>query len=204
MITAKQTTPMADGRMAAHCRTAGLTLVELMIGTALAMATLATFTALLTSILAARARAAEAAEAMTAVASAIDQIVRDVRLAGYDPLGRGIAGISAASATAVVLAADLDGSGDVDPASEEQISYRTATGGDTLQRIVGQQSLPLLSDLAAGGFRIAYLDGSGVELNPSAPGAIAAVRMISVELALRATNTHGAVRMRGGGRLLNR
>ncbi|MBI3769780.1 MAG: hypothetical protein HY271_15010 [Deltaproteobacteria bacterium] len=183
---------------------AGLTLVELMVATLLALATMAAFTALLTTILVARLRAAEVAEAGMAAAGAIDQIVRDVRLAGYDPAARGIVGISAASATGVVLGADLDGSGDVNPTSEEQITYRTANGGDTLQRIVGQQSLPLLSDLAPGGFRLGYLDADGVELDPQAPGASAAARAVTVELALRATDTHAALRMRGAGRLLNR
>jgi Tfp pilus assembly protein PilW len=204
MITAEHTTPSADGRMAAHCRTAGLTLVELVIGTALAMATLATFTALLTSILAARARAAEAAEAMTAVASAIDQIVRDVRLAGYDPLARGIAGVVTPTAQSVVLRADLDGSGDVDTSSEEQITYRLNAAGDALQRLVGQQNLPILSDVAAGGFRLRYFDVHAVELDPSSAGAADRVRLVTIELALRATSAHGALRMTGGARLLNR
>ena len=183
---------------------AGLTLVELMVATALGLLTMAAFTALLTTLLAARARAAESADTMLAAAGALDQIVRDVRLAGYDPAGRGIVAISGASATTVVLAADLDGSGDVDPASEEQITYRTAGGGDTLQRVVGQQSLPLLSDLAPDGLRFGYLDLDGVELDPRAPGASAAVRAVTIELGLRATATHAALRLRGAGRLLNR
>jgi Tfp pilus assembly protein PilW len=183
---------------------AGMTLVELTIASALALTTVAALTALFLVILRARARAGEAAETMVALAGTVDQIARDVRLAGYDPLARGLAGIVTPSAQSVVLRADLDGSGDVDTASEEQITYRLNAAGDTLQRLVGQQNLPMLSDVASGGFRLHYFDAQAAELDPSAAGAADRVHLITVELVLRATSAHGALRMTGAARLLNR
>jgi len=190
--------------MTRHRRDVGFTLVELTVATAIGLATLAAVTSLLVAIVAARARATEVAESVTALAATIDQIVRDVRLAGYDPMGAGFAGIPALAAGSVVLRADLDGSGTVDTASEEQIGYRVSANGDTLQRVVGQQSLPLLSDLAPGGFHLRYVDAGGVDLDPSAPGAADSVHLVAVELALRATAAHGVLRIQGGARLLNR
>lgn len=183
----------------------GATLVELIVGTALGLLVMLGLTSLLSVTLAARARAADRCEATTALAGAIDQITRDVRLAGFDPEARGVTALAGASATSIVIAADLDGNGSIDTASEEQVGYRlSGSGGDTLQRTVGRQSLPLLSELAVGGFRLRYLDGDGAELDPGAPDALAGVRAVTVELALHATRAHGALRMKGGARLLNR
>ena len=183
----------------------GATLVELIVGTGLGLLVMLGLTSLLSVTLAARARAAERAAAVTALAAAVDQIARDVRLAGFDPEARGVAALAGASATSIVISADLDGNGGIDTASEEQVGYRlSGAGGDTLQRTVGRQSLPLLSGLAAGGFRLAYLDAGGAEIDPGAPSALAAVRAVTVEVALRATRAHGPLRLRGGARLLNR
>jgi Tfp pilus assembly protein PilW len=158
-------------------RNDGATLIELIVGTALGLAVMLGITTLLSAALAARARAADRSAAVTALAGAVDQITRDVRLAGFDPTGSGIVALSGASATSVTIAADLDGNGAVDTASEEQVAYRlSGAGGDTLQRVVGRQTLPLLSELAGGGFRLRYRDSGGAVLDVSAPGALASVR----------------------------
>jgi len=182
----------------------GLTLVEITVGTALALATVAALTALFLVVLRARGRAAEAAETTVGLAATLDQIARDVRLAGYDPLARGITGIVTPTAQSVVLRADLDGSGDIDASSDEQITYRLNAGGDTLQRFVGQQNLPILSDVAAGGFRLRYFDESGAELDPTIAATADRVHLITADLALRMTTAHGALHMSTGARLLNR
>ena len=60
--------------------------------------------AVLVATLAARRQAAGGAEAVAAVAAAVDQIARDVRLAGYDPRARGVVGLPAATAATLVAA----------------------------------------------------------------------------------------------------
>ncbi|HEY2389415.1 MAG TPA: prepilin-type N-terminal cleavage/methylation domain-containing protein [Candidatus Binatia bacterium] len=180
----------------------GFTLLELLVATAMAALAAAAFTALLQATLGARHQAADGAEAVAAVAAAIDQVVRDVRLAGYDPLARGVAAVPAGSATSLVVAADLDGDGVVDTSSEEQIGYRVS--GDTLERTVGRQTLPLLDELTPGGFQLQYRDGADLALDPTVPGALAAIRTVLVDVSLRATAAHAAVHLHGGGRLLNR
>ena len=118
--------------MTARRHDAGMTLLELTVASALALAAVAALTALFLVVLRARGRAGEAAETVVSLAGTIDQIARDVRLAGYDPSARGLAGIVTPTAQSVVLRADLDGSGDIDTSSEEQITYRLNAGGDTL------------------------------------------------------------------------
>ena len=180
----------------------GFTLLELLVATALAALGAAAFTALLVATLAARRQAAGGAEAVAAVAAAVDQIARDVRLAGYDPQAGGVVGLPTATGATLVVAADLDGDGAVDTSSEEQIGYRLLN--DTLERTVGRQSLPLLDELAPGGLLLQYLDATGGPIDPAAPGALSTIRAVTVDLTVRATTAHGAVHMRGGARLLNR
>lgn len=185
-------------------RTAGLTLVELLLGLVLGLGTLAALTALIAASLAARARAATSTEMLAATAAAIDQIVRDVRLAGYDPRGRGVGGIVTAAPASLALEADLDGDGTIDLSSEEHVAYRRSPTSASLLRVVGAQSMPLLSDLVPDGLAFRYLDANGAELDPSAAGAAAAIRAVIVELATRTSGPLPGVRMRGGARVLNR
>ena len=98
----------------------------------------------------------------------VDQLVRDVRIAGYDPTGAGIAALTLAGADRLELQADLDGNGAIDASSEERIGYRVAPSSRSLQRIVGSQSLPILSDVAADGLRLSYFDAAGAALDPTA------------------------------------
>jgi Tfp pilus assembly protein PilW len=182
----------------------GVTLIEVLIGLVLGLGALAALTALVSGSLAARARAGAGAEALAATASAIDQIVRDVRLAGYDPLERGLAGMVAAAPASLVLQADLDGDGTIDGSSEERVTYRSSTATGSLLRIVGTQTMPLLSNLAPGGFRLRYFDASGSELDPATPAATDAIRAVTVDLQTLPNGTIPGVRMGGGARLLNR
>ncbi len=125
---------------ARYCRgRRGFTLIELLVGLLLGLGTIAALTAAVTVSLAARARAAAGAEMLAATAAAIDQIARDVRLAGYDPRRSGIQGIVTAESANLVLEADLDGDGAIDLSSEEHVAYRRSATG-ALQRVVGEQS----------------------------------------------------------------
>ena len=183
---------------------AGMTLMEVLIGLVLGLGALAALTALVSGSLAARARAGAGAEALAAMAGAIDQIVRDVRLAGYDPRERGLAGVVAAAPASLVLQADLDGDGAIDSSSEERVTYRPSAATASLLRIVGTQTMPLLSDLAPGGFRLRYFDASGSELDPTTPAMADAIRAVTVDLQTRPSGTIPGIRMGGGARLLNR
>jgi Tfp pilus assembly protein PilW len=189
---------------AAKRRETGVTLVELMVGLVLGLLVVAGLTALLSATLAARERAGRGVERLAATTAALDQLARDIRLAGYDPQARGIGGVTTASIASVSLDADLDGDGTIDTTSEEHVTYRVAASSGTLQRVVGAQSLPLLSDVGTGSFILHYLDGVGAELDPLAPTTRSAVRMIWAELRVAAVGTLPEIRLAGGARLLNR
>jgi hypothetical protein len=182
---------------------AGLTLVELLVGMTLALVGAAALTALLRTGVAAWTRAGADTEAAREVADGVDQPVRDVRLAGYDPTAAALAGLTVVAADRIEVTADLDGDGAIDATSEERVGYRVATSSRSLQRIVGTQSLPIVSDVAAGGLALAYFDAAGTRLDPAAATTAAATRVVTVDL----TATPGgrpAVRVAAGVRLVNR
>jgi hypothetical protein len=161
-------------------------------------------TALLRVGVAAWERAGARAEMAVEVAGAVDQLTRDLRIAGYDPQAVGFAGLPLTASDRLELAADLDGNGAIDPDSEEHIGYRWSAASGSLLRVVGRQALPILSDVASGGFRLAYFDRDGARLDPADPATGAATRVVTVELATVADDRHGAVRVSGGTHLVNR
>lgn len=184
--------------------TRGLTLIELLIGMVLGLAGAAALMALLRVGTAAWQRAGTRAEVETEVAAALDQVTRDLRLAGYDPRAAGIAGLTVTEAARIELTADLDGNGAIDTDSEERIGYRVATSSGSLQRVVGRQTLPILTDVAAGGLRFTYFDAAGTALAPTAAGTAANTRFVTVDVATAAHPRTASVRLGGGARLVNR
>jgi Tfp pilus assembly protein PilW len=183
-----------------HAR--GLTVVELLVGLGLALAALAGASALLEATRAALHRAGRRAELARAVGDAVDQLARDVRVAGYDPRATGIVALATAAPSQLVLHADLDGDGTIDSASAEVIGWRL-TGAGTLQRALGAQTMPIVSHVPAGGFALRYLDGDGAALDPTSPETPRRARVIAVELTARDPSTGHAVSVAGGARVLN-
>lgn len=185
-------------------RTHGFTLLELLIGLALALVTLAAATGLCAAGIRAWQRVSARADALAAVTDALDSISRDVRLAGYDPQGRGLAGLTAADASGMTLMADLDGDGAIDERSDEQVAYRWSRASAALLRVVGRQAMVMLPDVPDGGFRLRYFDADGVELDPQHPDAADEARRVAIEIETRAARSIGTTRIVGGARVLNR
>ncbi len=181
----------------------GMTLVELLVGMVLGLVGTAAMTALLRAGVAASERAGSDAERAIATAAAVDQLVRDVRVAGYDPAGAGFAPFSLTATDRLELQADLDGSGTIDASSEERVGWRVASSSRSLQRVIGAQTLPILSDVAADGLRLAYFDAAGAALDPAAPATGRATRLVTITVAATASG-RPAVRVHGGAALGNR
>jgi hypothetical protein len=181
---------------------AGLTAIELMVGLGVALVGLAGASALLQGAQAALVRAGRHAELARAAADAVDQVARDVRTAGWDPERVGVAGLAAAESARLVLHADLDGDGAIDASSAEVVTWRRAAAG-TLQRMLGAQTLPMVSHVPAGGFVLAYRDADGTELDPAAPDTAVRARVVTVGVTARDPTTRWTVTVTGGARLLN-
>lgn len=171
----------------------GATLAELLVGAGLGLVILA----LLTAAVAVGSRLARAAgargEAEDTAQLAVEAFLFDVRRAGFDPAGVGVVALSEALPDRVELAADLDGDGIVDAASEEVTAHVCATGLGRLSRIIGRQSMPLADGVTACTFR--YLDAAGVPL-PLPPAGLPAagralVRAVAFDLVLTPSGLAG-------------
>jgi hypothetical protein len=120
---------------------------------------------------------------------AIEALTFDLRRAGYDPTGAGVAAILRADTTGLTITADLDGDGVVDATSQETIAYVCQSTTSRLSRIVGHQSMPLADGVRQ--CRFGYVDASGTPVS-SPPGGVAAadvarIRAVAFDLTLRAS-----------------
>jgi hypothetical protein len=162
----------------------GATLAELLVGTALGLASLA----LLTAAVAAGGRMLVAAgargETEDTVHLAVEALRVDVRRAGFDPAAAGVAPLVEARDDGLALAADLDGDGGVATDSEESVAWQCARAARRLSRVVGQQSMPLADGVVACAFR--YLDDAGAALaTPLGPADLPRVRAVELTLGVR-------------------
>ena len=155
-----------------HARATSL--VELLVGTALALVVLSALTAAVGTgarlLIASGARG----EAEDTAQLALEALTFDVRRAGWDPAASGLVAVREADADRLVLAADLDGDGAVDDASEETAAYVCLASARRLSRLVGRQSMPLADGVTGCGFR--YLDREGAPMAIPAGGLAAADR----------------------------
>ncbi|MGH7896009.1 MAG: hypothetical protein ACREQL_15160 [Candidatus Binatia bacterium] len=164
----------------------GSTLVELLVGVALAALLATAIVGAVASGLRMLARLGLRAEAEDIAHLAVEALAFDVRRAGVDPMGAGIEALADARPDRLTLQADLDGDGTVDPASEETTMYVCSASGRKLSRVIGGQSLPLANDVGACG--LAYADRTGALLVPPAGGLDGTtrqrVRLVTLDLAL--------------------
>lgn len=64
------------------------------------------------------------------VRATMDMMVREIRMAGYDPTGSGFTGIGTNTSTFLQILADIDGNGTTTAGSNEEITYRYYNAND--------------------------------------------------------------------------
>jgi type II secretory pathway pseudopilin PulG len=112
-----------------------------------------------------------ASEAQEAARIGVQQMVRDLRGAGFSPNTPLPDGIRLATADAVEVQSDLNGDGDTADANEV-VGYSLSRSARTLMRTLGQAPpQPMIPDLAPDGLALAYLDADGMPL-PMANGRV--------------------------------
>jgi hypothetical protein len=168
--------------------TRGTSLVEVLVGVGLGLGLAAGVAPMLAASGRLVTRAEDRLEREDGAAVALESLLFDLRRAGWDPFGAGVGDVVLAGPDRLTLDADLDGDGLVDPRSEEHTTHACDRRGHRLLRIVGAQSMSLLEDVVACGFR--YVDRDGRPLVPGAAmldeGERAALRAIVLDLSVRA------------------
>ena len=142
----------------------GVTLVEVLVGTALGLAVVASLASAVASGGRLLASGSARAEAEDTLQLALEALAFDVRRAGWDPAGAGIAPLVQADADGFGVVADLDADGTVDAASEELVRWKCDHPGRRLVRTVGQQAMALADGVV--GCAIDYAGPGGAMLAP--------------------------------------
>jgi type IV pilus assembly protein PilW len=137
--------------------TRGFTIAELMVGIALSGVVLATIFSSYYSQRKAYSVQDQLAAMVQNLRSGMDIMVREIRMAGYDPTGTANAGIITADTTSINVTEDIDGNGTI--AGNEDVTYSIAdTDSD------GDNDLERNSTLAAenvDALNFVYLNGTG-------------------------------------------
>jgi Tfp pilus assembly protein PilW len=121
----------------------GVTLVEVLVGTALGLAVVASLASAVASGGRLLVSGSARAEAEDTLQLALEALAFDVRRAGWDPAAAGIEPLVHADADGFGVGADLDGDGTVDATSEEYVRWRCDHAGHRLVRTIGQQAMTL-------------------------------------------------------------
>jgi len=168
-------------------------IVELLVGTMLALLVLAALTATVATGARLLAVAGARGEVEDTAELALETFLFDARRAGWDPGAAGVAPLVVAAPDAVTFAADLDGDRVVDATSEEQTGWVCARAAQRVSRVVGRQSLPIADGVPACGFR--YFDATGAAIAVPAAGldapGRARVAAVALDVTLAATGLRG-------------
>jgi type II secretory pathway component PulJ len=150
----------------------GASLIELLVGLGLLGLVMAGALALLAGGLEAWRWGMARVDAQQAARAGLERMAGELRLAGYDPRGAGLAAIVVAEPDRVVLQHDLNASGAIDP-TRERVTYLVR--GGVLRRDAGGGAQPLAEGVRA--LRLRYRDEAGADTADPA-----AVRRVRIEL----------------------
>ncbi|OOP57814.1 MAG: hypothetical protein AYP45_01405 [Candidatus Brocadia carolinensis] len=143
----------------------GFTLVELMIGLAISMILMGVAVSIFNVQRKSYSFQEQVTEMQQNVRAVMDMMVREVRMAGYDPTVAGFVGIGTNTATLMKILADLDGNGTTTGGSNEEITYRYYNTNDAtypcqIKRNTGGGFQPLAEDID--GCTFLYYDINGI------------------------------------------
>jgi len=117
-------------------------------------------------------------EAQQAARVGLDRMMRELREAGYDPTGAGIAPIVTAAADRVTFQRDLNKNGVVD-ATSERVTFLLRPGESILRRDAGAGAQPIIQGVRR--LRLIYFDRAGA---PTTDPALVASIHISLAVGL--------------------
>ncbi len=150
----------------------GVTLVELLVVTAVVGLLMAGLLGLIQVGIQSYTWGAARVEAQQSARVALERMAKELRDAGYDPTGSGLAAVVAAEPERVVFQRDLNGNGVIDPTGE-RVTILLRPGERILRREAGGGAQPLVEGVRR--FRLQYFDR---RRTPTAdPARVALIRM---------------------------
>lgn len=167
----------------------GSSLMDVLVGTALGLVTLASLLGFYRFQLFALRNQSAQVEVQTAARNILNLMVGDLRRAAANPTCvSNFEGVAEAFADRIRVRSDLNANGVIDAAGED-IAYKFDRTAKTLTRTAGGITEELSdTNFGAADFRLRYFDGNGTELTPGASGLTqtqrAQVRRIRLSLTL--------------------
>jgi hypothetical protein len=155
-----------------RARTAGYSLVDLLVALAVGGGLMASSLGLLHLGVRAWLWGSARVSAQQSARYALERMASELREAGYDPTTAGIAPVLVAEPTRIVFQRDLNGNGVVDP-TRERVTYLIRPGERILRRDAGGGAQPVIEEVR--GLALSYLDRSGALT--ADPAAVTAVRI---------------------------
>ncbi|MFN3532314.1 MAG: PilW family protein [Candidatus Brocadia sp.] len=163
----------------------GFTLVEFVIGLAISLILLGVTVSMLNVERKSYSFQEQVTEMQQNIRAATDMMVREIRMAGYDPSGAGFTGIGTHTTELLQILADLDGNGTT-TGTYEDITYRYYNASDVtyprqIWRNTGTESQTLAENIEALNF--SYYDGDGI-----ATSTASSIRQIQITITGRTAN----------------
>lgn len=150
--------------------TGGYSLAELLVSVAVLGLLMAGTLSILQSGVKAYGWGSARIEAQQSARIALERMVKELREAGYDPTGAGIAAVIAAEPARVTFQRDLNGNGLVD-ATRERVTFLVRPGESVLRRDAGAGAQPIIDGVRR--FALTYFDRLGAPTTD--PAAVASV-----------------------------
>lgn len=163
----------------------GVTLIELVIGLAITMILMGIAISIFNVQRKSYSMQEQVTEMQQTVRTAMDMMVREIRMAGYDPTNAGFVGIATNTTTLLRILSDLDGNGTTN-GSYEDITFRYYDANDAtyprqIKRDIGGGFQPLAENMD--GCNFLYYDANGIETTTAS-----SIRQIRITLTGRTTN----------------
>lgn len=147
----------------------GFTLIELVIGLAISLILMGVAVSIFNVQRKSYSMQEQITEMQQNVRAAMDMIVREIRMAGYDPTESGFVGIGTNTTTLLQIMADIDGNG-TSTGTNEDITYRYYNASDTTypreikRKMQTGTTTAVFQPLAENieGCEFLYYDGNGI------------------------------------------
>lgn len=163
----------------------GMTLVELMIVTAILATVILTLTSILLSSSRVQSRTVRRAEVQADCRQTISLISTELRQAGADPRNppMGVVAIVAADSVTIHTRADLNGNGAIETAEpSEDVTYAYNAANQVVTRDPGTGPVTVLSNVTD--MRLTYFDTANLPVTPLPLSAADAARVHSIGLTI--------------------
>lgn len=134
-------------------------------------------------------------DAQQRVRAGINFMVRDIRIAGFDPQGTANAGIEVAAASKLRFTLDMNRINGIENTDRERITYELDSANNRLRQCLyegtGSQSWQTLTDNVSA-LSFTYLDADGNNLgNPVAAADLANIRTVLISMTCQETDAGG-------------